>query len=129
MKNKQNTILIILITLIYAINIIITTELLIDCFKYENSFLITRSIIFFINIIAFLINIVYLLKRKRNKDLLIMSLILLVCLTTLFLPVREQNTYLNKYLKYQYGNSIPFQSNEQKFLNIYGIKIYNGGEG
>ncbi len=129
MKKKFNTILIIIITLIYAVNIIITTELLIDCFKYENSFLITRSIIFFINIIAFLINIVYLLKRKRNKDLLIMSLILLVCLTTLFLPVREQNTYLNKYLKYQYGNSIPFQSNEQKFLNIYGIKIYNGGEG
>ena len=129
MKKKFNTILIIIITLIYAINIIITTELLIDCFKYENSFLITRSIIFFINIIAFLINIVYLLKRKRNKDLLIMSLILLVCLTTLFLPVREQNTYLNKYLKYQYGNSIPFQSNEQKFLNIYGIKIYDGGEG
>ena len=129
MKKKFNTILIIIITLIYAINIIITTELLIDCFKYENSFLITRSIIFFIIIIAFLINIVYLLKRKRNKDLLIMSLILLVCLTTLFLPVREQNTYLYKYLKYQYENSIPTQSNEQKFLNIYGIKIYNGGEG
>ena len=128
MKKKFNTILIIIITLIYAINIIITTELLIDCFKYENSFLMTRIIMILINFISFLINIIYLLKRKSNKDLLIMSLILLVCLTTLFLPVREQNTYLNKYLKYQYGNSIPLQSNEQKFLNIYGIKIYNGGE-
>ena len=64
----------------------------------------------------------------NNKDLLIMSLIIPVCLVTFFLPVREQNTYLNKYLKYQYGNSLPLQSNEQKFLNIYGIKIYNGGE-
>ena len=128
MKNKQNTVLIIVITFIYAMNIIITTELLIDCFKYENSFLMTRIIMILINFISFLINIIYLLKRKSNNDLLIMSLIIPVCLVTFFLPVREQNTYLNKYLKYQYGNSIPLQSNEQKFLNIYGITIYNGGE-
>ena len=128
MKNKKNTVLIIVITFIYAMNIIITTELLIDCFKYENSFLMTRIIMILINFISFLINIIYLLKRKSNKDLLIMSLIIPVCLVTFFLPVREQNTYLNKYLKYQYGNSLPLQSNEQKFLNIYGIKIYNGGE-
>ena len=128
MKKNLNTFLIIIITLIYVMNIIITTELLIDCFKYENSFLMTRIIMILINFISFLINIIYLLKRKSNKDLLIMSLIIPVCLVTFFLPVREQNTYLNKYLKYQYGNYIPLQSNEQKFLNIYGIKIYNGGE-
>ena len=129
MKKNLNTFLIIIITLIYAVNIIITIELLIDCFKYENSFLMTRIIMLLINIIAFLINIVYLLKRKRNNDLLIMSLIILICIVTFFCPVREKESHLYKYLKYQYGNSIVPQSNEQKFLNIYGIKIYDGGEG